>query len=119
MAALPALPATGTDGAPALARGENCLAVCLPMLGAKPCISLQFNADLKAGNAAGPESTERDETAVSPRSNASGGEGGIRTRGRGVYPFNSLANCRFRPLSHLSGADLVGPQGFEPRTNGL
>ena len=22
-----------------------------------------------------------------------GGEGGIRTRGRGIYPFNSLANC--------------------------
>ena len=48
-----------------------------------------------------------------------GGEGGIRTRGRGINPFNSLANCRFRPLSHLSNADLVGPQGFEPRTNGL
>ncbi len=31
------------------------------------------------------------------------GEGGIRTPGTGLTPFNGLANRRFKPLSHLSG----------------
>jgi hypothetical protein len=35
----------------------------------------------------------------------SGGEGGIRTLGTGVSPYNGLANRRIRPLCHLS--DLV------------
>jgi hypothetical protein len=37
-----------------------------------------------------------------------GGEGGIRTLGTGVSPYNGLANRRIRPLCHLSGvcADL-------------
>ena len=33
----------------------------------------------------------------------SGGEGGIRTLGTGVSPYNGLANRRIRPLCHLSG----------------
>jgi hypothetical protein len=35
--------------------------------------------------------------------NTSGGEGGIRTLGTGVSPYNGLANRRIRPLCHLSG----------------
>ena len=35
--------------------------------------------------------------------NHSGGEGGIRTLGTGVSPYNGLANRRIRPLCHLSG----------------
>ncbi len=30
------------------------------------------------------------------------GEGGIRTPGTGISPYNGLANRRFKPLSHLS-----------------
>ena len=39
----------------------------------------------------------------------SGGEGGIRTLGTGVSPYNGLANRRIRPLCHLSGERLNGP----------
>ena len=39
----------------------------------------------------------------------SGGEGGIRTLGTGVSPYNGLANRRIRPLCHLSGAHRNGP----------
>ena len=105
VAALPELRATGTDG-------ENCLAVCLPNAGAEPCNSLQSNANLGERNEGRGENTERSETTVSRRPDASGGEGGIRTRGRGLNPFNSLANCRFRPLSHLSGRSSGGPAGI-------
>ena len=31
-----------------------------------------------------------------------GGEGGIRTLGRALRPYDGLANRCFRPLSHLS-----------------
>ncbi|SRR5579871_3327090 len=41
----------------------------------------------------------------------SGGEGGIRTLGTGVSPYNGLANRRIRPLCHLSG----GPRISLPR----
>ncbi len=34
-----------------------------------------------------------------------GGEGGIRTLGRALRPYDGLANRCFRPLSHLSGLD--------------
>ncbi len=52
----------------------------------------------------------------------SGGEGGIRTLGTGVSPYNGLANRRIRPLCHLSGERLftsltqpsLGPVRFEP-----
>jgi hypothetical protein len=37
------------------------------------------------------------------RVKTSGGEGGIRTLGTGVSPYNGLANRRIRPLCHLSG----------------
>ena len=40
-----------------------------------------------------------------------GGQGGIRTHGADK-PHNSLASCRFRPLSHLS--ILVDREGLEP-----
>jgi hypothetical protein len=33
---------------------------------------------------------------------SNGGEGGIRTLGTGVSPYNGLANRRIRPLCHLS-----------------
>src|SRR5882762_778737 len=33
-----------------------------------------------------------------------GGEGGIRTPGRGFSPYNGLANRRIQPLCHLSAA---------------
>jgi hypothetical protein len=36
-------------------------------------------------------------------SKTSGGERGIRTPGRGVSPYNGLANRRLQPLGHLSG----------------
>src|SRR5581483_10997598 len=35
-----------------------------------------------------------------------GGEGGIRTLGTGVSPYNGLANRRIRPLCHLSATIL-------------
>jgi hypothetical protein len=37
-----------------------------------------------------------------------GGEGGIRTLGTGVSPYNGLANRRIRPLCHLS--DFINQQ---------
>jgi hypothetical protein len=36
-----------------------------------------------------------------------GGEGGIRTLGTGVSPYNGLANRRIRPLCHLSACKAV------------
>jgi hypothetical protein len=39
-----------------------------------------------------------------PDNKGNGGEGGIRTLGTGVSPYNGLANRRIRPLCHLSGA---------------
>jgi hypothetical protein len=36
------------------------------------------------------------------RKSIDGGEGGIRTLGTGVSPYNGLANRRIRPLCHLS-----------------
>ena len=41
-----------------------------------------------------------EEKRAFPKEN---GEGGIRTRGTGLIPYNGLANRRFQPLSHLSG----------------
>ena len=37
-----------------------------------------------------------------------GGERGIRTPGRGVSPYNGLANRRLQPLGHLSVLSLHG-----------
>ena len=42
----------------------------------------------------------------------SGGEGGIRTLGTGVSPYNGLANRRIRPLCHLSGLYLQPVTNF-------
>src|SRR5580658_954657 len=39
---------------------------------------------------------------ISLQSRLRGGEGGIRTLGTGVSPYNGLANRRIRPLCHLS-----------------
>jgi hypothetical protein len=44
-----------------------------------------------------------DQRCADPlKSIAYGGEAGIRTLGRGLSPYNGLANRRFRPLSHLT-----------------
>ena len=40
---------------------------------------------------------------VSLQLRLAGGEGGIRTLGTGISPYNGLANRRIRPLCHLSG----------------
>ena len=39
-----------------------------------------------------------------PTYEGTGGEGGIRTLGTGVSPYNGLANRRLQPLGHLSAA---------------
>ncbi len=52
----------------------------------------------------------------------SGGEGGIRTPGRGFSPYNGLANRRIQPLCHLSacGSALMNkPNGRSIALNGL
>jgi hypothetical protein len=52
----------------------------------------------------------------------SGGEGGIRTPGRGFGPYNGLANRRIQPLCHLSagGSALMNePNGRSIALNGL
>src|SRR5581483_151460 len=49
-----------------------------------------------------PES--EGQNSLQPRQ--SGGEGGIRTLGTGVSPYNGLANRRIRPLCHLSATIL-------------
>ena len=36
------------------------------------------------------------------------GEGGIRTRGTGYYPYDGLANRCLQPLGHLSGLFTIG-----------
>jgi hypothetical protein len=41
-----------------------------------------------------------------------GGEGGIRTLGTGVSPYNGLANRRIRPLCHLSGVRAIFVRSF-------
>ena len=47
-------------------------------------------------------SFERNEGKNSLQFRLHGGEGGIRTLGTGVSPYNGLANRRIRPLCHLS-----------------
>ncbi len=42
---------------------------------------------------------EKDKSSSNDTKN---GEGGIRTRGRGVYPYDGLANRCLKPLGHLS-----------------
>ena len=44
------------------------------------------------------------------------GEGGIRTRGTSLTPYNGLANRRFQPLSHLSGKTSQPTTGVYPPT---
>src|ERR1700677_1117426 len=44
----------------------------------------------------------KQERFASTQSRLRGGEGGIRTLGTGVSPYNGLANRRIRPLCHLS-----------------
>ncbi len=41
-----------------------------------------------------------------------GGEGGIRTLDTDLTPYNRLATCRFRPLSHLSKYSLEKRAGL-------
>ena len=49
-------------------------------------------------------STSLDSPPVSTykHKSKSNGEGGIRTRGTGVYPYDGLANRCLKPLGHLS-----------------
>ena len=52
----------------------------------------------------------------------SGGEGGIRTPGRGFGPYNGLANRRIQPLCHLSAggpALMYKPNGRSIALNGV
>src|SRR5208282_3676244 len=49
-----------------------------------------------------------------------GGEGGIRTLGTGVSPYNGLANRRIRPLCHLSGVrSFILPRHVRALSRGL
>ena len=49
----------------------------------------------------------------------SGGEGGIRTPGRGLGPYDGLANRCFRPLSHLSATCVATSNLSIRRRSGL
>ena len=51
------------------------------------------------------KSQKRPAQELARANGVNGGEGGIRTRGRGLNPFNSLANCR---SDSTSGG---GPEG--------
>src|SRR5271154_5409164 len=44
----------------------------------------------------------RKASGISLQLRLRGGEGGIRTLGTGVSPYNGLANRRLQPLGHLS-----------------
>jgi hypothetical protein len=60
-----------------------------------------------------PELLGKTEDALPTRRLETGGEGGIRTLGRGLSPYDGLANRCFRPLSHLSvGGKLQVETGF-------
>jgi hypothetical protein len=41
------------------------------------------------------------------RGQRTGGEAGIRTLGRGLSPYNGLANRRLQPLGHLTMSKLL------------
>ncbi len=45
-----------------------------------------------------------------------GGEGGIRTPGTGVSPYNGLANRRLQPLGHLSGGQGISLSLLDVKT---
>ena len=47
----------------------------------------------------------------------SGGEAGIRTLGRGLCPFNGLANRRLQPLGHLTASAVREPAGAGRNTD--
>ena len=50
---------------------------------------------------------------------SNGGEGGIRTLGTGVSPYNGLANRRLQPLGHLSGVqNLILPLAWNKLITG-
>ena len=57
------------------------------------------NSRLEDGKEDGLQNVEN----VGNQRKTPGGEGGIRTLGTGVSPYNGLANRRIRPLCHLSG----------------
>ncbi len=46
-----------------------------------------------------------------------GGEAGIRTLGRGLCPFNGLANRRLQPLGHLTASTTREPAGTGRNTD--
>ena len=45
---------------------------------------------------------DREQIGLKTEGRKINGEGGIRTRGRGVYPYDGLANRCLQPLGHLS-----------------
>ena len=50
-----------------------------------------------------PQPIQKQELTTHPNpSDMSNGEGGIRTRGGGLYPHDGLANRCLKPLGHLS-----------------
>ena len=51
------------------------------------------------------------EPAFAKATAGGGGEGGIRTLGTGLSPYNGLANRPFRPLRHLSVSAPIKRQG--------
>ncbi len=86
---------------------------------APPCLCATLSRDSRSDGVQGPH--ERiggrpgpEATKSLIRSNLqrqSGGEAGIRTLGRGLCPFNGLANRRLQPLGHLTASAVREPAG--------
>ena len=92
---------------------------------APPCLCATLSRDSRSDGVQGPH--ERiggrpgpEATKSLIRSNLqrqSGGEAGIRTLGRGLCPFNGLANRRLQPLGHLTASAVREPAGAGRNTN--
>ena len=91
-----------------------CLAFCLPERGSStghfesPVCTVSSSVGAEEGPLLGSErpmfsgAIGTFKHRPSSSYSAFNGEGGIRTRGTGLTPYNGLANRRFQPLSHLS-----------------
>ncbi len=96
--------ATGTDG-----NGFDS-ASCLARHGGKQQISVDDNGqetDAAFGTQGKKKGRSEAKNGVFASETAETGEGGIRTRGRGVYPYDGLANRCLQPLGHLSKPHIV------------
>ena len=81
------------------------MASCLARLGGKQQTRVDYNGQENDAAVAMHEvkkSRSEDKNVVFGSETAETGEGGIRTRGRGVYPYDGLANRCLQPLGHLS-----------------